>query len=342
MTLYRTDPDSEIISFLIRAAQNGKQVAVVVELKASFDEQSNIKLASRMEEAGIHVTYGVVGLKTHTKMILVIRQDYNGLRRYVHIGTGNYHPVTARLYSDLGLFFYDRDIGRDATELFNYLTTGFTPKRCYKKLLPAPKILKKILLEKIEREIDQSTDDSPGLIRFKMNALEDADISKALYRAAQAGVRVDLLVGDSCRIRPGLLNLSETIRVVSIIGRFLEHARIYYFHNGGQEEYFIGSADAMKRNLEFRVEALVPVQSEGLRRQLYEFMEIQLNDKVSAWELQSDGCYIPAQRHPGTTEEGCQDKLITLAEKRLHGVQRLRKRKSRHAGERKLNIPLTN
>jgi len=342
MTLYRTDPDSEIISFLIRAAQNGKQVAVVVELKASFDEQSNIKLASRMEEAGIHVTYGVVGLKTHTKMILVIRQDYNGLRRYVHIGTGNYHPVTARLYSDLGLFFYDRDIGRDATELFNYLTTGFTPKRCYKKLLPAPKILKKILLEKIEREIDQSTDDSPGLIRFKMNALEDADISKALYRAAQAGVRVDLLVRDSCRIRPGLLNLSETIRVVSIIGRFLEHARIYYFHNGGQEEYFIGSADAMKRNLEFRVEALVPVQSEGLRRQLYEFMEIQLNDKVSAWELQSDGCYIPAQRHPGTTEEGCQDKLITLAEKRLHGVQRLRKRKSRHAGERKLNIPLTN
>lgn len=342
MTLYRTDPDSEIISFLIRAAQNGKQVAVVVELKASFDEQSNIKLASRMEEAGIHVTYGVVGLKTHTKMILVVRQDYNGLRRYVHIGTGNYHPVTARLYSDLGLFLYDRDIGRDATELFNYLTTGFTPKRCYKKLLPAPKILKKLLLEKIEREIVQHTDDNPGLIRFKMNALEDADISQALYRAAQAGVRVDLLVRDSCRIRPGLLNLSDTIRVISIIGRFLEHARIYYFHNGGKEEYFIGSADAMKRNLEFRVETLVPVQSEGLRRQLHEFMDIQLNDKVSAWELQSDGCYIPVQRYPGMSEEGCQDKLIKLAEKRQHGVQRLRKRKSRHAGERKLNKPLRN
>lgn len=336
MTLYRTDPDSEIINFLIRAAQNGKQVAVVVELKASFDEQANIKLASRMEEAGIHVTYGVVGLKTHAKMILVIRQDHKGLRRYVHIGTGNYHPVTARLYSDLGLFYYDRDVGRDATELFNYLTTGFTPKRCYKKLLPAPKILKKLLLEKIEREIINSTVENPGLIRFKMNALEDVDITKALYRAAQAGVNVDLLVRDSCRVRPGIPNLSETIRVVSIVGRFLEHARIYFFQNAGDEEYFIGSADAMKRNLEFRVEALVPVESEALRRQLREFLELQLSDRVSAWELQSDGSYVAFNPHPAEADEGCQDKLIKLAEKRQHGVQRLRKRKSRQAGERNL------
>lgn len=336
MTLYRTDPDSEIVNYLIRAAQNGKQVAVVVELKASFDEQSNINLATRMEESGIHVTYGVVGLKTHAKVILVIRQDYKGLRRYVHIGTGNYHPVTARLYSDLGMFIYDKAVGRDATELFNYLTTGFTPKRNYTKLLPAPKILKKALLDKIEREISAHSTQSPGLIRFKMNALEDVDIAKALYRASQAGVKVELLIRDSCRIRPGITGLSENIRVISIIGRFLEHTRIYYFQNGGEEELLIGSADAMKRNLEYRVEALVPVENKSLREQLREFMEMQLNDKVSAWNLQSDGSYIPINPHPRKGAEGCQEKLIKLAEKRQHEAQRLRKRKSRQAGERNL------
>lgn len=333
MTLYRTDPDSEIVNYLIRAAQNGKQVAVVVELKASFDEQSNIKLATRMEESGIHVTYGVVGLKTHAKVILVIRQDYKGLRRYVHIGTGNYHPVTARLYSDLGMFIYDKAMGRDATELFNYLTTGFTPKRDYAKLLPAPKILKKALLDKIEREISGHSAKKPGLIRFKMNALEDIDIAKALYQASQAGVKVELLVRDSCRIRPGITGLSENIRVVSIIGRFLEHTRIYYFQNGGEEEFLIGSADAMKRNLEYRVEALVPVDSKPLQTQLREFMELQLNDKVSAWNLQSDGSYKPVNPQPRKGAEGCQEKLIKLAEKRRHEAQRLRKRRSRQAGK---------
>ena len=336
MTLYRTDPDSEIISYLIRAAQNGKQVAVVVELKASFDEQANVKLASKMEEAGIHVTYGVVGLKTHAKVILVIRQDYKGLRRYVHIATGNYHPVTARLYSDMGLFFYNKEVGRDATELFNYLTTGFTPKRSYKKLLPAPKILKKALLDKIDREIICHAEDNSGLIRFKMNALEDVDIVQALYRATQAGVKVDLLVRDSCRIRPGIVGLSETLRVISIVGRFLEHARIYYFHNGGNEEFFIGSADAMKRNLEFRVEALIPIETAPLREQLREFMELQLNDKVGAWKLQEDGSYISVNLQPRKGAASCQDKLIKLAEKRQHEVQRLRKRKSRQAGEHHL------
>lgn len=336
MILYRTDPDSEIINYLIRAAQNGKQVAVVVELKASFDEQANIKLASRMEEVGIHVTYGVVGLKTHAKMILVVRQDYKGLRRYVHIGTGNYHPVTARLYSDLGMFCYDKEIGRDATELFNYLTTGFTPKRNYQKLLPAPKILKKALLDKIERESRLSTLEQPGLIRFKMNALEDVDIARALYMASKAGVRVELLVRDSCRVRPGLPDLSENIRVVSIVGRFLEHARVYYFRNGGDEEYFIGSADAMRRNLEFRVEALVPVSSTALKAQLHEFLELQLNDKVSAWELLEDGSYAAVNPNPRKGSDGCQEKLIKLAEKRQHQVQRLRKRRSRQAGERNL------
>jgi polyphosphate kinase len=336
MTLYRTDPDSEIIRYLIRAAQNGKQVAVVVELKASFDEQANIKLATRMEEAGIHVTYGVVGLKTHAKLILVIREDYKGLRRYVHIGTGNYHPGTARLYSDLGLLIYDKEVGRDATELFNYLTTGFTPKRNYTQLLPAPKILKKALLDKIAREIEQHSAASPGLIRFKMNALEDVDITRALYVASQAGVQVDLLVRDSCRLRPGIPGLSDNIRVISIVGRFLEHTRIYYFQNAGDEEYFIGSADAMRRNLEFRVEALVPVRNSELQRQLQEFMELQLNDKVSAWELQPDGRYLAVTPNPRKGADGCQEKLIKLAEKRQHQVHRLRKRKSRQAGERSL------
>lgn len=331
MTLYRTDPGSEIVNYLIRAAQNGKQVAVVVELKASFDEQANINLATRMEEAGIHVTYGVVGLKTHAKVVLVIRQDYKGLRRYVHIGTGNYHSGTARLYSDLGLLLYDKEVGRDATELFNYLTTGFTPKRNYSLLLPAPKILKKALLDRIERELAVHSAQQPGLIRFKMNALEDIDISRALYRASQAGVRVELLIRDSCRIRPGIPGLSENIRVISIVGRFLEHARIYYFRNGGDEEFFIGSADAMKRNLENRVETLVPVQSKPLREQLREILELQLADRGCAWELQSDGSYRKLQPESGKVDEGCQTRMIRLAEKRLHEAQRLRKRKAQNA-----------
>lgn len=331
MTLYRTHPNSGIINYLIRAARNGKQVAVVVELKASFDEQANIKLATRMEEAGIHVTYGVVGLKTHAKMILVIREDYKGLRRYVHIGTGNYHPVTARLYSDLGLLIYDKEVGRDATELFNYLTTGFTPKRNYTRLLPAPKILKKALLDKIEREIACQVASRPARIVFKMNALEDVQIARSLYRASQAGVKVDLLVRDSCRVRPGIIGLSENIRVVSIVGRFLEHARIYYFHHGGEQELLIGSADAMKRNLEFRVEALIPVSSTDLRQQLLEMMESQLGDRVNGWQMQPDGSYHRHEPRPRKGVAGSQEQQIKLAEKRVHEVQRLRKRKARQA-----------
>ncbi len=331
MTLYRTDPNSGIINYLIRAARNGKQVAVVVELKASFDEQANINLATRMEEAGIHVTYGVVGLKTHAKMILVIREDYKGLRRYVHIGTGNYHPLTARLYSDLGLLIYDKDVGRDATELFNYLTTGFTPKRNYTRLLPAPKILKKTLLDKIEREIASHSSKKSARIVFKMNALEDVQITRALYSASQAGVKVDLLIRDSCRLRPGIIGLSENIRVVSIVGRFLEHARIYYFYNGGEQELLIGSADAMKRNLEYRVEALIPVSSPDLRQQVLEMMETQLNDRVNGWQMQSDGSYRQHEPRPRKGVAGSQEQQIKLAEKRVHEVQRLRKRKSRQA-----------
>jgi len=336
MTLYRTSPTSQIIDYLIRAARNGKQVAVVVELKARFDEEANIRLANRMEEAGIHVTYGVVGLKTHCKVILVIRQDFNGLRRYVHIGTGNYHPVTSRLYSDLGLFIYDKEVCQDATELFNYLTTGFTPKRSYFKLLPAPKLLKKGLLDRIQREIDLHSAKNPGHIQFKMNALEDVDIVKALYRASMAGVKVDLIVRDSCRARPGLAGISENLQVISIVGRFLEHARIYYFRNGGQEEYLIGSADAMKRNLEYRIEVLVPIENPDLQKELRTILDTQWQDRRSAWELQTEGDYLQRQPDTEMEQKSCQDLMIDAAQKRHHDATRLRRRKSRTTVRRNL------
>lgn len=336
MTLYRTDPGSRIIDHLIRAARNGKQVAVVVELTASFDEEANIRLANRMEESGIHVTYGVIGLKTHAKLILVIRQDYKGLRRYVHIGTGNYHPVTARLYSDLGLLLYDKDIGQDATELFNYLTTGYTPKRSYRKLLVAPKMIKRALLSRIEREIAHLQAGAPARIQFKMNALEDVDITRALYRASQAGVKVDLIVRDSCRIRPGIEGLSERIRVVSVVGQFLEHSRVYYFRNGDQEEYLIGSADAMKRNLEHRVEVLVPVEDPQLCKELRTMLDSQWHDQRNAWDLQSDGRYLQRRPTGDLDRASSQQTLIDMAERRLRDVTRLRKRKARGMGNNNL------
>ncbi|MHB1400540.1 MAG: polyphosphate kinase 1 [Trichloromonadaceae bacterium] len=336
MTLYRTSSRSPILDYLIQAALNGKQVAVVVELKARFDEAANIRLASRLEEAGIHVTYGVMGLKTHAKIILVVRQNYNGLRRYVHIGTGNYHPETSRIYSDLGLLIYSKEIGQDATELFNYLTTGYTPKRNYQKLLMAPKTLKKALLEKIAREISRHSKESPSYIIFKMNALEDVDVAKALYQASMAGVKIDLIIRDSCRVRPGLAGYSETIRVISIVGRFLEHARIFYFHNGGEEEYLIGSADVMKRNLETRVEVVVPVEESQLRQDIRTMLELQLADRRSAWEMQSDGSYV--QRQPKGDEEtrSSQELLIELAARRNKDFTRLKRRKAKGFGTRNL------
>ena len=329
MTLYRTSGESRIVDALIDAADSGKQVAVVVELKARFDEATNIRLAERMEQAGIHVTYGVVGLKTHCKVAMVIRQDYNGLKRYIHIGTGNYHPETARIYSDLGLLTCDEEIGQDATELFNYLTTGYTPRRNYQKLIPAPKHLKKALIAKIEREIKHRESKKPGLIQFKVNALEDVEIVQALYRAAQAGVKVDLIIRDSCRIRPGLPGISEQIRVVSIVGRFLEHARIYYFSNGGQEEYLIGSADAMQRNLESRVEVVVPVDQQIPRRDLRLLLDTQLNDRRSAWVMQPDGSYLQNKPAEGKDNLSCHQALIELASARQKEASRLKKRSTR-------------
>jgi polyphosphate kinase len=334
MTLYRTSRDSEVIRQLIAAARNGKQVAVVLELKARFDEEANIRWATRMERAGIHVTYGVVGLKTHCKVVLVVRQDYAGLRRYAHVATGNYHAGTARLYTDLGLFTADEGIGRDLTELFNYLTTGFKPRRKYVKLLPAPKHMKQALLDKIDREIAHQDAGARGLIQWKLNALEDVDICKALYRASQRGVQVDLIVRDTCRLRPGLPGLSENIRVVSIVGRFLEHARILHFGNGGKPEYFIGSADAMQRNLERRVEVVVPVEDARLQAELRAILDIQLGDQRAAWDMQPDGSYV--QRDGGPAAKGAQQQLVERTDKRLKEVTRLKRRKVKGVAKRKV------
>ena len=335
MTLYRTSADTEILECLIDAARNGKQVAVAVELKARFDEAANIRWASRLENAGIHVTYGVVGLKTHAKAILVVRQDYTGLRRYAHIGTGNYHAGTARMYSDLGMLTCDDEIAQDLTELFNYLTSGCKPSRLYRKLLTAPKFLKKALLAKINREIESHSESSPGLIRFKSNALEDADITAALYRASRAGVKVELIIRDTCRLRPGVPNLSENISVISVLGRFLEHARIYYFRNGGDEEYYIGSADLMSRNLERRVELVAPIEDAASREEIKKVFEYQLQDQRSAWDMNADGSY--AQRQPvgrGSKDKGCQANLIDAADKRQSKASRLRRLKPRAIARR--------
>ncbi|MBV9546358.1 MAG: polyphosphate kinase 1 [Chloroflexi bacterium] len=329
MTLYRTSRDARFVAHLEEAARNGKQVAVVVELKARFDEAANIAFAEQLQDAGIHVSYGVVGYKTHSKVLLVVRQDYDGLRRYVHLGTGNYHPDTARIYSDIGLFTTDQAIVQDVTELFNYLTTGYGPGRGYRKLLPGPVRLKSALLERIDRERRLG---AQGLLRFKMNALEDADITAALYRAAQDGVRVELIVRDTCRLRPGLPGLSETVKVVSVVGRFLEHSRIYYFLNGGAEEYFIGSADCMKRNLEHRVEVLVPVDDPLSRETLKAILDLQVMPNRNTWQMQSDGSYVQTSADPA--DRGCQQALYEWLARRELSPKLLAARRRRRFGRR--------
>jgi polyphosphate kinase len=329
MTLYRTSAEGGIIDSLAQAARNGKQVAVLIELKARFDEAANIGWARRLEQAGIHVTYGVVGLKTHSKVILVVRKDYNKLRRYAHIGTGNYHAGTARLYSDLGMLTCDEDIAQDLTELFNYLT-GYSPPPTYRKILAAPYTLKKALLNKIEREISQHTAETPGLIQFKMNALEDVDITRALYKAARAGVKIDLIVRDTCRMRAGIPGLSENVRIISVAGRFLEHARIYFFHNAGNEEYYIGSADLMTRNLESRVEVVAPVDDVRLRQELRLIIDVQLSSKRHVWEMQPDGNYVQRTESSETeTVKSSQETFVALAQKRMTAAAKHRQSKLR-------------
>ena len=295
-TLYRVGSDSPVVKALLEAIERGKQVAVLVELKARFDEENNIEWARTLEEAGVHVTYGLVGLKTHAKVALVVRRERDGLHRYVHLGTGNYNASTARTYEDFCLLTADPDLGADASELFNALT-GYSRQTEYRKLLVAPLSLRREVLARIEEVIQRHREGSPGRLIFKTNALVDAEMIRALYRASRAGVRVDLIVRGICCLRPGVPGVSEHIRVISLVGRFLEHSRIYYFANGNghhrEEELYLGSADLMPRNLDRRVEVLFPVEQPQLRAALRDKVLLQLlKDTVNARELQSDGSYI--------------------------------------------------
>ncbi|MGG6294121.1 polyphosphate kinase 1 [Leptolyngbya sp. AN02str] len=300
MTLYRTSGDSPIVNALIAAAENGKQVAALVELKARFDEENNITWARKLEQVGVHVVYGVVGLKTHTKVVLVVRQEHDGICRYVHIGTGNYNPKTARLYTDFGLLSCRDDLGADLTDLFNYLT-GYSRQQSYRKVLVAPVNLRDRMTAMIRREIDHAKKGNPGRIIAKMNSLVDASIIRALYEASQVGVQIDLIVRGICCLRPGVKGISDNIRVLSIVGRYLEHSRIFYFHNNGQEEIYIGSADWMPRNLDRRVEAVTPIEDPALMETLTDILEVFLQDNRHAWELQPDGTFV--QRTPGPKED---------------------------------------
>jgi polyphosphate kinase len=295
MTLYRTSFDSPIVNALIAAAENGKQVSVLVELKARFDEENNIYWAKRLESVGVHVVYGLVGLKTHCKIVMVVRREQDQIHRYVHIGTGNYNPKTARLYTDLGLFSCNEDLGADVTDVFNFLT-GYSRQKTYRKLLVAPVTMRDRFLAMIHREIENVHNGTSGRIVAKMNSLVDPQIICALYEASRAGVQIDLIIRGICCLRPGIKEVSENIRVISIIGRFLEHSRIFYFYNNGQEEIYIGSADWMSRNLDRRVEVMTPIIDADIAKDLQEILGIMLADNRQAWELQADGSYI--QRHP--------------------------------------------
>jgi polyphosphate kinase len=297
-TLYRTS-GSPIVNALIEAAERGKQVVVLVELKARFDESANITWARTLEQAGCHVVYGLAGLKTHCKLCLVVRREGDQLRRYVHVGTGNYNPTTARLYEDLGLFTADEELGAEVSHLFNFIT-GFSRKREYRSLVVAPVGMRERIIGMIEREAALSTQDKPGRIVMKLNNLGDPEVIDALYRASQKGVHVDLLVRSICMLRPGVKKLSKGIRVRSILGRFLEHSRIMYFQNGGNEELYFGSADLMRRNLDGRVEAIAAVKSPPLKKQLKFLLELAFSDNVSSWSLHGDGHWT--RRRPGDKE----------------------------------------
>lgn len=312
MTLYRTSGDSPIIKALISAAENGKQVAVLVELKARFDEKNNITWARKLERSGIHVVYGLVGLKTHTKVVLVVRREDNKMRRYVHVGTGNYNPKTANLYTDLGILSCREELGADLTDLFNYLT-GYSRQRSYRKLLIAPVNLRDRFQSLIHREMEHCAQGFSGRIVAKMNALVDTKIITTLYEASQAGVQIDLIVRGMCCLRPGIPGISENIRVLSIVGRYLEHSRIYYFHNQGQEEVYIGSADWMSRNLDRRVEAVVPIEDPEIVKDLQEILGVMLADNRQAWDLRPDGQYIQRQPDDNSREQCSQKILMEMA-----------------------------
>jgi polyphosphate kinase len=314
-TLYRTSADSPNMQALIRAAEARKQIAVTVEIKARFDEAANIEWAEALEKVGAHVCYGLVGLKTHAKITLVVRQEKDALRCYTHVATGNYNPETAKLYTDLGLFSCDEVLAQDVAQLFNMLT-GLVYKPQFRKLLVAPITMRQRFLEMIAREVEHQQAGRGGRIIAKMNALDDKQIIDALYDASAAGVEIDLIVRGICRLSPGVPGRSETIRVISIVGRYLEHARIFCFGNGGsggKPEYYLGSADWMTRNLDARVEAAVPVEEPRLQEEVQAILDLQLADNCKAWDMQPDGTYLQRQPAPGEEPRSSQDLLMQRA-----------------------------
>ncbi|MBD3880215.1 polyphosphate kinase 1 [Phormidium tenue FACHB-886] len=321
MTLYRTAGNSPIVQALVAAAENGKQVAVLIELKALFDEETNIHWARKLESAGVHVVYGLMGLKTHTKVTLVVRREGttpqdSHIRRYVHISTGNYNHRTARTYTDLSLFSGREELGVDLSNLFNSLT-GYSRQQAYHKLLVAPVNLRKRLLDLIQREIHHCRKKRHGRIVLKMNALVDPAMIRALYEASQAGVKIDLIVRGICCLRPGLVGISDNIRVISVMGRFLEHSRIFYFHNNGDSEIFIGSADWMPRNLDRRVEVVVPIEDPVLAKELEAVLSILLTDNRHTWELQPDGQYVQRRCHSAADEQDAQAVFMKMASQEM-------------------------
>ncbi|MBD2109355.1 polyphosphate kinase 1 [Nodosilinea sp. FACHB-13] len=318
MTLYRTSGDSPIVSSLISAAENGKQVTVLVEIKARFDEENNINWARKLEQSGVHVVYGLVGLKTHCKVTLVVRREGQHIRRYYHIGTGNYNPKTARIYTDLGLLSAREDVGADISDIFNYLT-GYSRQQVYRQLLVAPLTLRQRLVSLIEHEIACQKKGKGGRIIVKMNSLVDPDLIALLYQASQAGVSIDLIVRGICCLRPGVPGVSDNIRVISIVGQFLEHSRILYFQQGGEEVVLLGSADWMPRNLDRRVEVMAPVTDPALQAELKAVLNLCLEDNRQAWDLATDGSY--RQRRPREDEKirSVQEQLMANAGKSLAG-----------------------
>ncbi len=307
-TLYRTSGDSPIVAALIEAAQSGKQVLAVVEIRARFDELANVRWARKLEEAGVHVVYGLMGLKTHAKLSLVVRQESDGLRRYCHVGTGNYNPKTARIYEDLGLLSSDSMLCDDLTRLFNQLS-GFVSDNPFQRLIVAPRSLRNSLLEKIQREIENAKLGLPARIRLKLNSLLDDQFVSSLYKASQAGVKIEIAVRGICALKPGMPGLSDNIKVRSILGRFLEHSRVYHFHNAGKDEYWIGSADLMNRNLDRRIETLILIKEESHKIRLEELMTLYFSDSIKRWEMNSSGGW---QKHYSEIEG---EKLIDIQEK---------------------------
>ena len=314
VTIYRTSRESPIIRALVRAAESGKQVAVLVEVTARFDEAANIEWGQMLERAGVHVTYGLVGLKTHAKVAQVVRSEGGKIRTYSHVATGNYHAQTARLYTDLGLLTSDREIGHDLVRLFHYLT-GHAPEQEYDRLIVAPRDLRTTLVELVDREVEHERAGRGGRIILKMNAIDDVEMIKKLYAASREGVEVDLIVRGHTRLRPGLTGVSENIRLISIIGRFLEHDRIFYFGNAGDEEVYFGSADWRRRNLEDRVEAVIEVREPGLRRRLVTLLEDALVDNRLAWDLYADGRYRQRRPARGEPVRSFHDTLMQLADR---------------------------